>query len=421
MILLIAREEFRRRFIVLRISLFVKGMAKITKVILIKNAVETLGYFSEQIALELEQLGYDIYFIDYDDLYESLNGLPKFAVKGQTALLTFNYIGLGDEEIFKNELGHFIWENYEMKYLNILVDHPFYFHTRLMTSLPGMTVFCVDKEHVAYIRRFYPGLDVKFLLLAGNVSLGRTTYEKGFVPYEKRKYGLIFTANYVPIEQLECRFLELDEEYALFYRGILDDLLANPTQSVDVVMERHIREELGEVSEYNMRSAMSGMAFLDLYVRTYFRGAIIRELAEGDIKVHVFGADWDCLACKKPQNIIKNNGQISSASCVDAVRNAKISLNIMPWFKDGAHDRIFTAMLQQTLSLTDESQYLRREFINGEDIVFFSLERSNYLPDLVRMLLRDDERAMRIAKKGYAKTAERHTWRLRADEIAREL
>lgn len=417
-------------------------MSKITKVILIKNAVETLGYFSEQIALELEHLGYDIYFIDYDELYESLSGLPKFAVKGRTALLTFNYIGLGDEEIFRDESGRFIWECYEMKYLNILVDHPLYYHTKLKSALPRMTIFCVDKEHVGYIRRFYPGLKVKFLPLAGNVRLGRDVYragvhprvgateawydavwnyEKALIPYEKRKYDLVFTANYVPIEQLECRFSDLDEEYAAFYRGILDDLIANPTQSVDVVMERHIREELGGVLDGDIRTAMSGMLFLDLCVRTYFRGEIIRELAEADVKVHVFGADWDKLACKKPQNIVKNNGQVSSAVCVDAVRNAKISLNIMPWFKDGAHDRIFTAMLQQTVSLTDDSRYLRKEFTDGEDIVYFSLEGRKYLTDIIQMLQRDENNAMRIAKNGYEQAVCGHTWRSRAQNLAAEL
>lgn len=404
--------------------------------------METLGYFSEQIAIELMHQGYDVYFIDYDALYESLHGLPKFAVKGRTALLTFNYIGLGEEEIFRDEAGRFIWEAYDMVYLNILVDHPLYYHKRLVDALWRMTLFCVDREHVSYIKRFYPGLKVKFLPLAGNVRLDRDcctpinkwvrgnpeqvydciwNYEKKLIPYPERRYDVVFTANYVPIEQLEQRFSALDEEYAAFYRGIADDLIGNPTQSVDVVMERHIRDELGEVPDGDIRAAMSGMLFLDLLVRTYFRGEIIRKLAEQDIKVHVFGADWDLLPCKKPQNIIKNSGQVSSAACVDAVRNAKISLNIMPWFKDGAHDRIFTAMLQKTVSFTDDSRYLRKEFADGEDIVYFSLEDRRYLPDIIQMLLRDETNAMRIAENGYRQAIAKHTWRERTRELIKEL
>lgn len=405
----------------------------ITKVILIKNAVETLGYFSEQIAMELEKLGYDIYFIDYDKLYESICGLPKFAEKGHMAFLTFNYIGLGDEEIFRDESGLLIWEKYEMKYLNILVDHPLYYHSGLMRDLQRLTIFCVDKEHAAYVRRFYPWIRVRFLPLAGNVRLPRTeqlasdsyeqlwNYEAELIPLQKRRYDIVFTANYVPIGQLEQRISGMDVEYAAFYRGMAEDLITNPTQSLEVVLERHIREVLGDVSDCDMRAAMAGMVLIDLYVRTYFRGEIVRKLAEADIKVHVFGADWDKLACKKPENIIKNRGQVSSAICVDAVRNAKLSLNIMPWFKNGAHDRIFTAMLQKTAALTDDSRYLREELTDGEDVVFFSLANLEQMTDIIHKLLRDEGKIASIAEGGCRRAREAHTWRSRTAELLQTL
>ena len=176
-------------------------MGTITKIILIKHAVETLGYFSEQLASALLQRGYDCYFIDYDRLYESLNGLDGFAVRGQSALITFNFIGLGDEEIFRDEAGRFVWDAYEMEYLNILVDHPFYYHARLVYPLPRMKLFCVDREHVSYVERFYPQQSVSFLPLAGN---GRLTFgaKEAVIPYEQRAYDVVFTANYVPLAPL---------------------------------------------------------------------------------------------------------------------------------------------------------------------------------------------------------------------------
>lgn len=405
-------------------------MENITKIILIKNAVETLGYFSEQIALELEHLGYDTCFVDYDNLYETVNAVPKFAELGHTALLTFNYIGLGEEEIFRDGSGRLIWEKYEMQYLNILVDHPIYYHSKLLVSLYRLTVFCIDREHVAYIRRFYPQINVQFLPLAGNVLLPQAgqvrdipyedvwNYERSLIPYEERRYDVVFTANYVPIQQLEQQLLMLDEDYAVFYREIIADLIHNPVQSMDAVMERHIKNELGSVSDSDLRGALAGMLLADLFIRTYFRGEIVRTLAEADIRVHVFGADWDKLACKRPWNIIINEGwesggMLSSAVCVEAVRNAKISLNVMPWFKDGAHDRIFTAMLQKTVALTDDSRYLREGFTDGKDITFFSLEERECLPDIIHKLLWDEENARRIAENGYLRTSETHTWRER--------
>ena len=43
------------------------------KVILIKNAVETLGYFSEQLAETFQEMGHDTYFVDYDDLVNTVD------------------------------------------------------------------------------------------------------------------------------------------------------------------------------------------------------------------------------------------------------------------------------------------------------------------------------------------------------------
>lgn len=383
--------------------------------------METLGYFSEQIASALEAFGYDTYCIDYERLYESLEGIRRFAVRGETALLTFNFIGLGDEEIFRDEAGRFLWEAYDMKYLNILVDHPLYYHARLVQVLPRMTLFCVDREHVAYVKRFYTEIPVKFLPLAGNVRNGEALLSGESLRTGEALYDLVFTANYVPPAQLERQICLLDAEYRSFYRGILEDLISDPAQSVDAVMERHIRRELGDVSDCDLRSALGGMVLIDLYVRTYFRGEVVRTLAEQGVRVDVFGAGWEMLSCGKPENIIRHGGQVTSAVCVEAVRNARLSLNLMPWFKDGAHDRIFTAMLQRTVCVTDDSRYLRGEFADGEGLVYFSLKERERLPERVKTLLHDAAELEGIAEKGFRKARAGHTWRERAAELAKEL
>lgn len=417
-------------------------MGRIGKVVFIKNAVETLGYFSEQIATEMKSQGISIYFVDYDRMFETVDGLRRFAGKGDTAFITFNFIGLRGEDIFEETEGVTIWKSYEMSIFNILVDHPLYYHTWLAKEVSGMTVFCIDREHVRYIRRFYPGVKVKFLPLAGNVLTVRQSeeraacfncadsaienyeklwnYEEDLIPYHKRRYNLVFTANYVSLEGVYAGIRQLEPDYQTFYREILEDLIADPTQSIDAVMEHHINMELGEVADSQKCTAMAGMALIDLCVRSYYRGEIIRELAEQDIKVHVFGADWNLLSCRKPENIIHNGAQVDSAACVQVVRDARIALNIMPWFKDGVHDRVFTAMLQKTVALTDDSQYLRERFTNGEDIVFFSLKNRKNLPELVHMLLYDEENAMRIAENGYRQAYEKDTWRARTYELLGE-
>lgn len=417
-------------------------MNTIEKVVLIKNAVETLGYFSKQIALELRNSGLEVYFVDYNRLVETVEGLYRFAERGKTALCTFNFVGISGEEVFIEENGRTIWENYEMPCLNLMVDHPLYYHSKLEHPMLRMKIFCVDREHVAYMKRFYPEVEAAFLPLAGNVilpeigedayrgepgNLPYNTMEKlwlnteNIVPYEKRTYDLVFTGNYTPVEHIYREIETLEEDYKKFYKDIIDDLIAHPAVSMDEMLERHIYQELGEVSDKEKRAAIAGMVFIDICIRSYFRGEIVKGFAEQGMKVHVFGANWEKLSCKNPEYIISNGREVTSVTCAKAIANAKISLNIMPWFKDGAHDRVFTAMLQKTLSLTDDSKYLREEFLDGSELVFFSLEERGKLADRVRSLLAHQEDVMEIAENGYRKAVLHHTWKQRAEILVREL
>lgn len=116
-------------------------MAEIRKIIFIKNAVETLGYFSEQIARELERNGYETCFIDYERMYESMDVMLHFLDREETALVTFNFIGLRGEAVFQTESGRSIWQEENLPILNILVDHPLYYHSCLKEAgerMPGI-------------------------------------------------------------------------------------------------------------------------------------------------------------------------------------------------------------------------------------------------------------------------------------------
>lgn len=405
-------------------------MAEIRKIIFIKNAVETLGYFSEQIARELERNGYETCFIDYERMYESMDAMLHFLDREETALITFNFIGLRGEAVFQTESGRSIWQEKNLPILNILVDHPLYYHSCLKEAGERMRVFCVDREHVGYVRRFYPGMKVEFLPLAGNELLfSQGAGENGtyrvdapeLVPYGRRTVDLVFTANYVSMEMLEEKVKALDEDYRIFYRRITEDLIADPTQSVDAVMERHIRDELGAVPEEQLCAAMSGMIWIDLFIRSYFREKVVQTLADAGIIVRVFGADWEKIHCKKPQNVRTSGGKVDSAACVQAMRDARIALNVMPWFKDGAHDRVFTAMLQGTAALTDDSRYLREECKDGENICFYSLKTLEQLPDQVARLLDDPVRTAELAERGYRMAEKRHRWKNRAGLLMQTL
>ena len=88
----------------------------------------------------------------------------------------------------------------------------------------------------------------------------------------------------------------------------------------------------------------------------------------------------------------------------------------MPWFKQGAHDRIFNTMLNGGVCVTDSSEYLD-EVLTEEDVSFFSLKELDKLPEIVKALLADPEKMQAIADHGYATALKYHSWAKRAETL----
>jgi spore maturation protein CgeB len=132
--------------------------------------------------------------------------------------------------------------------------------------------------------------------------------------------------------------------------------------------------------------------------------------------VDVFGGGWEYLKCGHPENLTVH-GPLDSAGCLREISNSRISLNVMPWFKDGAHDRVFNSMLNGAVSVTDDSKYMREIFTDGEDVVFYDLEDMDGLVEKVRYLLEHGEKAEEIAKKGRERARKGHTWKDRGEAL----
>ncbi len=150
-----------------------------------------------------------------------------------------------------------------------------------------------------------------------------------------------------------------------------------------------------------------------MYVRFTTRGEAVRALADADIKVNVFGGGWDQLECKKPENLNVGNS-LDSVGCLKKLCQSKISLNVMPWFRDGAHDRIFNSMLNGALCLTDSSVYLDEILKDRENCRMYSTADIEALPDMVYGLLANPSGLQQIIDNGYKLAESAHTWEHRA-------
>lgn len=403
------------------------------RIVMMKGGVETLEYFSFELEKRLLELGYQVYFYDLKDEKKSARTLRKFIRVGETALVTFNFEGLEKEEGVYSEREGYVWDAYGIPCYNIAADHPYFYHDRLFDLPKKYYHISIDRYHQQYFREFYPEYkEIGFLPLAGTKfsnddskvypKMQRTqdviNVNNDDMPEQKsRPIDVIFTGNYTELSFFEPYINWINDEYAEFYRGIINELIDSCDETVEAAALRHCEREMGKVPYDQLRGAFHKMIFIDLYIRNYWRGMAVKTLVDAGIKVDVVGKGWEKLEVLHPEHLILHP-QTDSKTCLEMIGQAKISLNVMPWFKDGAHDRVFNSVLNGAVCVSDTSQYLWEELKEGEGICYFKLAELEKLPEKVKTLLADAELRTKIVQAGENVIKEKHTWANRADVLA---
>ena len=398
----------------------------IKRIVMMEGGVETLSYFSHQMAGEFQKLGYAVFFYDLKQEESSAGKLRKFIRPRETVLVTFNFQGLEKEAgVYREGIGY-LWDTYHIPCYNIAADHPYFYDDRLKDLPEKYRHISIDRRQKAYFEEFYPEYVSRgFLPLAGTglrqgedeAKTGKAGAQ-GDAEQAAPCYDVILTGNYTKLSFFEPYINWINEEYAAFYRGIIDDLLEHPACTVEEVALAHCEREMGKEPNDQLRIALHKMIFIDLYVRNYWRGKAVRTLVNAGIPVHVVGKGWEELEDVRHPECLKLHPQTASVTCLEMLADAKVSLNVMPWFKDGAHDRVFNSILNGAVCVTDPSCYLEEELHEGEGVCYVALEGMAALPEKVKDLLQNDSGRNEIVQRGRAIVEQKHTWAQRAKTLA---
>lgn len=393
---------------------------EIRKIILFQGGVETLDFFGRQMGLTFEEMGISVFYFDLQNAKDSVKRVQKFIKSGETVLLTFNFEALEREAYIYHPKSGYVWQGYDLPLYNIVVDHPYYYHNRLMElkedalGHPGLIEqyhhISIDRIHQSYFRRFYPEFqEAGFLPLAGTNPFEEIALPK----MSERTTDIIFTGNYTEPAFFEKYAHHINEEYAAFYHGMMDDLIKHPDRTVEEVEMEHCFREMGEQTDEDMRLPMHRMIFIDMFVRNYFRGEVIRILVEHGFSVKVIGAGWEKLPVKKPNRMAVME-QTDSLTCLRELRNSRVSVNVMPWFKDGTHDRVLNSILNGAVCFTDGSKYQKEILPEGAGVSYYSLKDGDLIAEQMEQLLSDVCVLGEMAQKGMVIAKREHTWKNRA-------
>ncbi len=383
-----------------------------SKLIMFRGGVETLTFFSEQIAQYFYEKGFNIFWYDLENEKECARRLRRFIKTGDTYLFTFNFLGLsGEKGVYDEQLGY-LWEQYHIPVYNMVVDHPLYYAERYEQLPLDYRHISIDRDHQRFMKEYYSEFDeAGFLPLAGTTLKPIENSVEEWI--DNRPVDVLFVGNYNALSEYEAYITRINDEYTNFYRGIISELLHHPERSLSDVARRHCIREMGQLTEGEWRVCFQHLNFIDLYLRFYERQNVLRSLVENGVKVHVYGAGYENMEVKHKENLILHGG-VDSLECLRQMGKSKITLNVMPWFREGLHDRILNAMANGSVSFSDVSLYLAEEFAEGEEYVGYDLTHLEMLSAKIKDWISKPYKLYNVAVKAYKKVVEGHLWKHRA-------
>ncbi|MFP3153481.1 glycosyltransferase [Lachnospiraceae bacterium ZAX-1] len=372
-------------------------------IIIFKANFDSLISFAEQMTDAFLKMGYDVLLVDMENSVKTLAAIYEFAVPNQTVALFFNHVGLN---LLNKEHG-ILWNELKTDCYDMIVDHPMYYHAAIIFPIEKSTFLCVDKFHQKFIERFYKErVKSYFLPLAGS----KATQPE--IAFRERSMDIVFTGAYLVDNRIDIHTAGLLEGTKALWMECYQLLTTCKTMAIEQAVESCLTKKGIQLPEEDLRDTVRLFKEMDGMLRSTMRAKVVKILADNDIQCHVYGEGWEFLDCKQENLII--HGRVAFLESIRLMADARIVLNVMPWFKDGVHDRVYTAMLNKSVCLTDSSKFMDETLKDGEHVIMYSLDALEELPKKVRYYLDHIDVLEKISQTGYQYADGNEDWTSRA-------
>ncbi len=386
------------------------------RIVMFYSETESFNFFTDHLWEELEKRGHEVFICDLNDARDetehSYRNLNQFISKKVDAVICFDGIGTREDQFIEQ------WDKHQAVVTDILMDPPFRFHPTLEKHPKRYQLFCCDLEHVGYVKKYFSREvpEVAFMPHVGTLRKEGSP----IIPYEKRKYDILFSGSYATPESYLRKIQGLfpdDPKVCELYQHIYGALLEDSSLTIEVAVLTTLEKMGYPVSEGMLKVLLNRSLYVDWAIRMHHRGRVVSALADAGFDLYLLGQGWDEHPSIRCANVHRIEGQVPYEKSLVYMADAKINLNVMPWFKAGTHDRIFNTLLQYSVPLTDPSAWIRENFTDGVDIALYELDHLGRLPDIVGELLADTAKAEGIIRKGYEKVSREFTWSNCVDQI----
>lgn len=382
------------------------NVAAIDRICLLSNynLYESKRHFTLKFAEALERKGVETLIIDTQETAVDLATIKKILNFQPSLTASFNtLLPLSNNRYLCDEL--------RLPHWSLLVD-PVIYNMGLAQS-PYAIVSCVDQGDCLQLSRsthsrvfFFPHAIERNLNGIGS---------------QQKSHEVVFFGSCYDYEGLREAWRERhSEEINKMLDEAIEIVLSDTATSVAESLVRAWNASLLSPTGIDFFTLFY---YVDYYTRGKERVELIRAIK--DVPIDVFGEtsqemDVNRLGWEHYLGDCKNvrlHPSVPFADSLKILKESKIALNSMPFFKQGTHERIFTALGSGALPLTAGNLFWMDHFTNGENIALYAPGKWHQANELVHRYLSDENLRLQVVANGSAKVQQEHTWDRRAEQI----
>lgn len=297
---------------------------------------------------------------------------------------------------------------FNVPFVDYIVDHPIHQAHVLDRKLDNFNVICLDSEHCDYIKTCYPNIrNTLAMPLAACTQAG----EKISLPEsDERKIDMLFPATFTPVSYFEDILNDKGKTYLDYAKECIDIIKSGEGFAVCDMRKRLLKTDnqthdiLPDVSRY-----------IDKYIREYLRQMTVEALLSVGISLDVVGARWD-MYDGKYRNRINIHEQTRYEDIAGFMQMSKAVLNVQPLFKNVPHDRIYNAMANGAVAVTDYATGLN-VYEEGKDYLKYNFVDLKKDFERIKDIISDNNVIDDMRQSAYQKVMKNDTWEERCRKI----
>lgn len=323
--------------------------------------------------------------------------------------LSFNGL-LPDKE------GRFFCDLVKIPHVACTVDSPNAFFS--LASSPFTIITSVDRNACDFFR----GIHAKNVLFMPH---GVEKHLNHKLEGHKRPYDVLMLSSAIDHEEIKNAWPKkfgaiLSQVMADAAEKALSDQTTSYVQCFVVTLDEYVSK--GAAIDPTQLEFLPILDEIESYIRGRDRLELVKAIKEA--KVHIFGASsskggWAKLL-KNQANVVIHEG-VPYDQAIHLMQQSKIVLSSCAWIKNGLHERILTGALAGAAVITAENPYLKEQFTDKENLLFYRYKQWDKVNDVIHQVLSDEARCQQIALAGKEKVIHNHTWDNRVGVLLKEL